>query len=129
MPWDNKERKKLKPIIKGILPSITDDILLDKVIDNLEDFLEEMDEEVEKNLKLLIKVIDILASIRNLKSLKSLTEEEIERFFNWLYNFPIGKIAAGFNGLRAIILMSYYSLEESWDKIGYDGPIVQRSLL
>ena len=129
MSWHRKEREKLKPIIKGILPSVTDDTLLDKIISNLEDFLKEMDEDVEKNLKLLIKVIYILASARNLKSLKSFTEEERERFFNWLYNFPIGKIAAGFNGLRAIILMSYYSLEESWDKIGYDGPIVQRSLL
>ncbi len=126
---ENKFHTKLVPIITGILPSLEGkDKLIQKVLDNFEYFLQDMDEDTRKKLSLLTSVIHLLAFGRNLHPLKGFTYEEKEKFFKWLLNFPVKMITAGFVGLRSLILISYYSLSESWEEIDYEGPIVKREL-
>ena len=42
---------------------------------------------------------------------------------NGFFNLPVGKIAGGLTGLRSLVLIAFYNIENLWPEIGYDGPV------
>jgi len=47
-----------------------------------------------------------------------------ERQLRWLERCPISKLRMGFFGLKSYVCMGYYTREDIWPTIAYDGPHV-----
>ena len=46
-----------------------------------------------------------------------------DRQLRWMENCPFRLLRLGFFGLKAYVCMGYYTREDVWKSIGYDGPI------
>jgi len=118
--------KKLKTtylaISEIILPDIAkNDDLKIAFYENFSIFFESLDKDSIAQLKLLIKVLDVLSIIYTFKKIDSLSIEQRTNFLDKIQNFPIAKIVGGFTGLRSLSLMSFYSMPKAWPTIGYEG--------
>ncbi len=74
-------------------------------------------------IKLLVNVIDYLSIAYNFKSFEQLSFENRKKYIDKLFHFPVGKLVGGLTGLRSLVLISYYGIDEVWTTINYDGPI------
>lgn len=86
-----------------------------------------LEKDSASKIKLLVRLVETLSFIYNLKSFEKLSYNKRQKFIDKLYQFPIGKVVAGLTGLRSLILISYYGIDEVWATINYDGPITQTS--
>lgn len=103
-----------------IIPDIADNhILRSAFIQNFNIFFGSLDSESASKIKLLIKVLSILAVIYTFKKIEKLSIEQRELFLEKIQHFPIAKIVGGFTGLRSLTFMSFYSMKESWESINY----------
>ena len=75
-----------------------------------------------QKIKLLIKLIDKLGYILAFQKFTHMPLEKRKIFVNRLFKLPFGKISGGLTGLRSLILIAYYGIEDVWEEIGYDGP-------
>lgn len=46
-----------------------------------------------------------------------------DRQLRWMENCPIRLLRLGFFGLKTYVCMGYYTREDVWSSIGYEGPI------
>lgn len=49
-----------------------------------------------------------------------------DRQLRWMERGPIGRLRMGFFGLKTYICMGYYTREDVWKTIHYEGPLVDR---
>ncbi len=92
-------------------------------IKNFKQLFQGLEKDSADKIKLLVTLIETMSFIYNFRSFKKLSYEKRKKFIGRLYQFPVGKIVAGLTGLRSLILISYYGIEEVWPNINYDGPI------
>lgn len=90
---------------------------------NFSSFFKDLDVDSAKKLNLLVTVVSLLSFLYNRAPLYTLTIQKREHFIERLYQFPITKIIAGFTGLRSLMMVSYYSMEQTWSNINYKGPL------
>jgi len=95
---------------------------------NFEKLFQGLEEDTISKIKLLIKLIGAMSFIYNLKSFEKLNYHKRQKFIDKLYRFPVGKIVAGLTGLRSLILISFYGIDEVWATINYDGPVKPHAL-
>jgi len=92
-------------------------------IKNFKQLFQGLEKDSADKIKLLVTLIETMSFIYNFRSFEKLNYENRKKFIGRLYQFPVGKIVAGLTGLRSLILISYYGIEEVWPNINYDGPI------
>jgi len=92
-------------------------------IKNFKQLFQGLEKDSADKIKLLTTLIETMSFIYNFRSFEKLSYKKRRKFIDRLYQFPIGKIVAGLTGLRSLILISYYGIDEVWPIINYDGPI------
>ncbi len=97
--------------------------LKDTFIKNFKQMFYGLEEDSSIKIKLLVQVIEKMSYVYHFKSFSNLSFDKRKKYIDKLFNFPIGKIVAGLTGLRSLILISYYSIEQVWPSIHYDGPV------
>lgn len=107
-----------------IVPSLHQNASLEYAfIKNFKQLFQGLEEDSATKIKLLVQFIDIMSYVYNFKSFNDLSYDKRQKFIDKLNQFPIGKIVAGLTGLRSLVLISYYGIDEVWPTINYDGPI------
>ncbi len=92
-------------------------------IKNFKELFQGLEPDSASKIELLAKVIENLSFIYNFKSFENLSYEKRVKYIDKLFQFPIGKIVAGLTGLRSLVLISYYGIDQVWPTIHYDGPV------
>lgn len=64
-------------------------------------------------------------SIGKLGRFTDLSDAERDRVIAAIETGPIGLLRGGLGALKAVAMMAYYRLPESWAEIGYSGPVVK----
>ncbi len=107
-----------------IIPDLRNNTSLEYAfIKNFKQMINGLEPESADKIKLLVKVIDKLSLVYNFKTFEQLTYKQRTRYIDRLFDFPIGKIVGGLTGLRSIVMISYYGIEDVWKSIRYDGPV------
>jgi hypothetical protein len=57
------------------------------------------------------------------KSFSKATDKNQDRLLSWMEKNPVSTLRLGFFGLKTYICLGYYSREDVWKNIKYDGPI------
>ena len=78
-------------------------------------------------LALLVRVIEGISWLRYARSFAALSPDRRTALCRWLANAPIGRLQAGFGGLRSLVLNATYTEPGMWERIGYAGPTVEES--
>jgi|GEM_PF-2678722 len=111
-------------IAEVIVPELHDnDALKYTFIKNFKQVYQDLENDSATKIKLLVKLIEYLSFIYNFNSFENLNYIKRKKYINKLFHFPIGKIVAGLTGLRSLIFISYYSIDNIWPTINYNGPI------
>jgi len=119
----------LRFLSAAMIPSCDgNDELQTEIVQNFGRIYSDLDADSQKNLLLFLKVLRILSRLRFLKDWRKMSVESRHRFFEFVESFPVGLIRAGFFGIRSLLFLSYYATESAWQRIGYAGPIVDRSI-
>jgi len=82
-----------------------------------------LEKDSASKIKLLVNVIAKLSIVYNFKPFKELSFENRKKYIDKLFHFPVGKLVGGLTGLRSLVLISYYGIEDVWPTINYEGPI------
>ncbi len=107
-----------------IVPEIHEnDALKYAFIKNFKEVFQGLENDSASKIKLLVNVIEKLCFAYTFQSYKDLSYKKRENYINKLFHFPIGKIVGGLTGLRALVFVSYYGIDEAWSTINYDGPL------
>jgi hypothetical protein len=93
----------------------------DNYITNFYHILMGFDEDSRGKLLLLIKVVNILSLLRYAKTIDKLELVKRDNLLKKMHNAPINVLRGGITGLRSLCLLSFYSLEENWQMIGFEG--------
>ncbi len=121
---DPKFKQNIILFAEVIVPDLHQNTSLEYAfIKNFKQLFQGLEEDSASKLKLLVSVIDKLSFLYNFTSFEDLTFENRKKYIDKLFQFPIGTIVAGLTGLRSLVLISYYGIEEVWPTINYDGPI------
>jgi hypothetical protein len=83
----------------------------------------EMDIDIQKQLEMLIKLISVLSFFYTFHAFNQLDFKQRQKYIKRLFNFPYSKIVSGLTGLRSLCLFAYYSQEDNWKEINYNGPV------
>lgn len=84
---------------------------------NFNQLLNQLEYQGGSKIRLLVSVIELLSFVYNFKAFHKLTYQKRKLFIDKLFQFPVGKIVAGLTGLRSLVLISYYGLEDVVSKI------------
>lgn len=75
-------------------------------------------------LALLVRVIEAFSWVRYGRALADLSPERRDALCRTIASAPIGRLQAGFGGLRSLILNATYTEPGMWARIDYAGPTV-----
>lgn len=95
----------------------------DEFHESLLSFFKTIDVGTQKQLFLLLHLINFLSYVYNAKGFRKLSYQSRKVYIKKLFNFPINKVVGGLTGLRSLCFFTYYTQEQQWKKINYDGPI------
>ena len=87
--------------------------------------LQKIPSDIRKKIVLFLKVINVLTFFKYFKSFEKLSDEKQDSFLRWLESHKISLFRMGFFGIKTYVCMGYYTREEMWDSIDYDGPILK----
>ncbi len=85
----------------------------------VEKTLEPRPEAIKRQLRFLIRAIELLPLFRRGRPFTRLTPEERTSFLAGLENAPILLLRRGFWGLRTLVHLGYYARPEAGREIGY----------
>ncbi|MCK5679081.1 MAG: hypothetical protein KAH72_11485 [Flavobacteriaceae bacterium] len=121
---DPKFKQNIILFAEVIVPDLRQKTSLEySFIKNFKKLFLGLEKDSASKIKLLVRLVETLSLVYNLKSFEKLSYNKRQKFIDKLYQFPIGKIVAGLTGLRSLVLISYYGIDEVWPTIKYDGPI------
>lgn len=112
-------------LLETIVPDLENEHLLN-YFDNFKTLTQSLDKTAEKKIRLLNGVLNFRSRLKHGKRYRDLKISKREDFFKIMNESSIQKIAAGFNGLRSLVLMSVYTDQTAWSHIGYKGPLVKQ---
>lgn len=120
-------RENILSAADTIVPSLAaDPDAREETCENFMHTYNKLDDSSRKRLGLFITVLNVLSILRFARPFARLDPAERHRFFFMVEHFPIGLIAAGFFGLRSLLLLAYYGTGSAWQRLGYKGPLVKR---
>ena len=90
--------------------------IIDMVIDTLAPAL-------RKKLLMLFLIIEPLGIFFGGKKFSKATGKNQDRLLTWMESNPISTLRLGFFGLKSYICMGYYTREDIWKVMKYDGPV------
>lgn len=76
-------------------------------------------------LALLVRFVEGLSWLRYGRALPNLPLEQRDALCSMVADAPIGRLQAGFGGLRSLVLNATYTAPGMWDRIDYAGPTVE----
>lgn len=79
----------------------------------------------QTKLSVLVRAIEGMSWLRYARSFPALSPERREALCRWLLDAPVGRLQAGFAGLRSLILNATYTEPVMWDRIDYAGPTLE----
>ena len=79
--------------------------------------------DLKKKLLMLFLVIQPLGIFFGGKKFSNASEKNQDRLLSWMEKNKVGALRLGFFGLKSYICMGYYTREDIWKIIKYDGPI------
>ncbi len=121
---DPKFKQNVLLIAEVMVPDLHQNASLEySFIKNFKQLFQGLEKDSADKIKLLTTLIKTMSFVYNFRSFEKLSYKKRKEFIDKLYQFPIGKIVAGLTGLRSLILISYYGIDEVWPIINYDGPI------
>ena len=121
---DSKFEQNIILFAEGIVPDLYKNTSLEhSFVKNFKQLFIGLEADSASKIKLLVNVIDKLSFVYNLRSFEKLSYEKRKKYIDKLFQFPIGKVVAGLTGLRSLIFISYYGIDEVWPIINYNGPI------
>ena len=74
---------------------------------------------VRRQLRLLVRVIDVLPVVRYGRRITALDPERRTRVLAWVQNAPFLLLRRGLWGLRTLIMLGYYARPTAAAEIGY----------
>jgi hypothetical protein len=86
--------------------------------------LEKMQTDLRDKFMLFIKVVEILGYLFGGKPFSKCSNTAKDRELRWLESNPLRLFRMGFFGVKTYICMGYYSREDVWKTLDYDGPVV-----
>lgn len=108
-----------------LTPSLAgDDERLRRIYSNFLYIYGDLPDDTRTKLALLVRIIEGWSWLRYGRSFASLSLNNRTALCRSLANAPIGRLQAGFSGLRALLFNATYTEPVTWDKIGYAGPTV-----
>ena len=111
-------------IAEVIVPEIHEnDAIKYAFIKNFKQIYQGLEKDSATKIKLLVKVADKLSYVYNSSSFERLSYKKRAEYIEKIFQFPIGKIVGGLTGLRSLILISYYGVDDVWPSINYNGPV------
>ncbi len=95
-----------------------------------DDYLDGLPETDRTELFKLLALIEHIAPVGHgyARRFTDLYDTEQDHVLESLEQSQISALRAGFEALKAICMMAYYRLPESWGPLGYRGPVSPRSL-
>ncbi len=96
-----------------------DDAAWSEVEATIEKGLETRPESMRRQLRLLLRAIDVLPLFRFARNFRALDPEKRTSFLLALQNSPLLLLRRGFWGLRTLVFMGYYGRDEAQRAIGY----------
>ena len=85
--------------------------------------IDQLEPGLRKKLLMLFLVIDPLGIFFGGKNFSKASEVNQDRLLSWMEKNPISALRLGFFGLKSYICMGYYTREDVWKIIKYDGPV------
>jgi len=118
----------IRALAEVMTPSLQgDDEKLARVYSNFLYFFGDLPDDSRQKLNLFVRVVGGWSRLRTGRALADVPVDRREQLCRSLAEAPIGKLQAGFTGLRSLILMATYSEPMMWDAIGYSGPTVEEA--
>jgi len=85
--------------------------------------LERMEPALRRQLLLLFLAVEPLGILFGGKPFTWNSPAAQDRQLAWMENNPIRLLRMGFFGLKTYVCMGYYTREDVWKSIGYEGPL------
>lgn len=85
--------------------------------------MERMEPALRRQLLLLFVAVEPLGILFGGLPFTKNSPAAQDRQLRWMENNPIRLLRLGFFGLKAYVCMGYYTREDVWKSIGYEGPI------
>ncbi len=121
-------KKNIVSVAQILIPDLQHNKIMQDIFwQNFMYIYNDLDADSAQKIRLLSTVLNILCVLYYATSISSINQQKGEKFFKKIQSFPISKVSAGFTGLKSLILVSYYSTEQSWKNIQYEGPIVKKA--
>jgi len=96
--------------------TLTTAAIVDSIMDQLEP-------DLRKKLLMLFLIINPLGILFGGKTFSKANTKNQDRLLTWMEQNPISALRLGFFGLKSYVCMGYYTREDIWKVIKYDGPI------
>lgn len=84
--------------------------------------LSRLPEQLRRQILMLIIIIEIMGIFFGGRLFTSNKAAAKDRQLRFLENAPIPQLRMGFFGLKSYVCMGYYTREDVWKTIGYEGP-------
>lgn len=117
----------IQALAATITPSLENDSArLRRIYSNFAYVYGDLPGDTQTKLALLVRIIEGLSWLRYQQSFSSLGPDAREQLCRSMAEAPIGRLQAGFSGLRSLVLNATYTEPVMWSRIGYDGPTIDR---
>jgi hypothetical protein len=119
----------IQALAATLTPSLTeDDERLRRIYSNFCYIYGDLPDDTQTKLALLVRVIEGWSWLRHGRSIASLSLDHRTALCQSIATAPIGRLQAGFSGLRALLFNATYTEPVTWDQIGYAGPTIDEGV-
>lgn len=87
-------------------------------------YMMKVPEDIRKKILLFIDVIQFTGLFFGGKTFSNNSIQAQERQLKWMENNKVRLLRMGFFGIKTFVEMGYYTREDVWKSINYDGPIL-----
>jgi hypothetical protein len=85
--------------------------------------LDRLEPELRKKLLLLFLILQPLGMFFGGRTFTKTSARNRERLLKWMESNPVSALRLGFFGIKTYICMGYYTRDDIWKTIGYEGPV------
>ncbi len=85
--------------------------------------LDKLEPQLRRKLLLLFFILEPLGFLFGGKPFSKATAQNRDRLLEWMESNPLSVLRLGFFGIKTYICMGYYTRDEIWRTIGYEGPL------
>ncbi len=87
-------------------------------------YMKKVPEDIRKKILLFLDVIQFTGIFFGGKKFSNNSIQDQEKQLKWMENNKIRLFRMGFFGIKTFVEMGYYTREEIWSAICYDGPVL-----